>query len=59
MPCQAMSMYTDSKFAQITITTVHSILFIVDIAGNFLVCALVVKNSDMRYGTQCYKNGKV
>ena len=59
MSYQAMSMYTDSKFAQITITTVHSILVIVDIAGNFLVCALVVKNPDMRYGTHFLNNCKM
>lgn len=44
-----MSMYTDSESAQIAITTVHSILVISNIAGNSLVCVVILKNQDMRY----------
>ncbi len=35
--------------AAIAITTVISLLAIVDIAGNILVCAIIKRNRDMRY----------
>ena len=35
----------------IAIATVHSILVVIDIVGNCLVCAIIKKNQDMRYGT--------
>ena len=44
-----MSKYTDSSSAQIAVTTVHSILIVLNIAGNSLVCAVIMKNQDMRY----------
>ena len=34
----------------IAIATVHSILVVIDIVGNCLVCAIIKKNQDMRYG---------
>lgn len=43
-----MSSYADSESAQIAITTVHSVLAIVNLTGNTLVCAVIVKNPDMR-----------
>ena len=44
-----MSMYTDSESAQIAVTTVHSFLALLDIAGNSLVCVVILRNQDMRY----------
>lgn len=38
-----------SETASVAITTVHSVLVIVDIIGNSLVCAIIKKNRDMRY----------
>ncbi len=35
--------------AGVAITTVLSILIIVDIVGNSLVCAIIKRNRDMRY----------
>ena len=34
----------------IAIATVHSILVVIDIVGNCLVCAIIKKNQDLRYG---------
>ena len=33
----------------IAIATIHSILLVVNIGGNCLVCAIIKKNRDMRY----------
>ena len=33
----------------IAIATVHSILVVIDIVGNCVVCAIIKKNRDMRY----------
>ena len=33
----------------IAIATVHCIVFIVNIVGNSLVCAIIKRNRDMRY----------
>ena len=33
----------------IAIATVHSILVVIDIVGNCLVCAIIKKHRDMRY----------
>lgn len=33
----------------IAIATVHCIVFIVNIVGNSLVCAIIKRNKDMRY----------
>ncbi len=33
----------------IAIAMVHSILIVIDIVGNCLVCAIIKKNRDMRY----------
>ena len=33
----------------IAIATIHSVLVIIDIVGNFLVCAIIKKHRDMRY----------
>ncbi|KAL9957299.1 hypothetical protein ACROYT_G038918 [Oculina patagonica] len=43
-----MSLYKDSDAAQIAVTTVHSLLVISNIAGNALVCVVILKNQDMR-----------
>ncbi|XP_022805054.1 neuropeptide FF receptor 2-like [Stylophora pistillata] len=43
-----MATYTDSESAQIAVTAVHSLLALLDIAGNSLVCAVILKNKDMR-----------
>ena len=44
-----MSLYTDSKSSVIVITTVHALLATLNIAGNSLVCVVIIKNQDMRY----------
>ena len=46
---KAMYVFTGSKASQIIITTLQSILVILNIGGNSLVCAVIVKNQDMRY----------
>lgn len=33
----------------IAIATVHSVLVVIDIVGNCLVCAIIKRNQDMRY----------
>ena len=38
-----------SESAQIAISAVQSLLVILNIAGNSLVCVIIVKNQDMRY----------
>jgi len=40
-----MPLYTNSE----SITTVHAVLAILNIAGNSLVFAVIMKNQDMRY----------
>ena len=45
-----------SQSAGVAITTVLSILVIVDIVGNFLVCVIIKRNREMRYAkTDCIK----
>ena len=44
-----MSIYKEIGAAQIAVTTVQSLLIILNIAGNTLVCVIIVKNKDMRY----------
>lgn len=39
---------TETKAAQIGLTTMFSILTVTDIAGNAIVCLLIVKFKDMR-----------
>ena len=39
----------DSESVQVVIVTVLSVLVIVDIIGNALVCAVITRNQDMRY----------
>lgn len=51
-----MSKYTDSSSAQIAVTTVHSILIVLNIAGNSLVCVVIIKNQDMRYVGNCWES---
>lgn len=43
-----MSTYSDSDSAKIAIITVHSLLTIVNIVGNSLVCVIIMKNTLMR-----------
>lgn len=43
-----MSVYSNSDSANIALIVVHSVLTIVNIAGNFLVCIIIIKNRDMR-----------
>ena len=38
-----------SESAKIAIATVQSLLVILNIAGNSLVCVIIVKNQEMRY----------
>lgn len=38
-----------SEIASVAIITVLSVLVIVDIVGNSLVCAIIKRNRDMRY----------
>ena len=44
-----MYVYTISESPKIAITTVQSVLVILNIVGNSLVCVAVLKNKDMRY----------
>ena len=46
---EAMSTYSDSESAKTAIVTVHSILTIVNIIGNSLVCVVIIKNKATRY----------
>ena len=46
-----MPKYTESVPAQIGITTANSILAVVNVVGNGLVCLVVIKHQDMRYET--------
>lgn len=39
---------TETKAAQIGLTTMFSVLTITDIAGNAIVCLLIIKFKDMR-----------
>ena len=39
---------TETKAAQIGLTTMFSVLTITDIAGNAVVCLLIIKYKDMR-----------
>ena len=39
----------DSESIQVVIVTVLSVLVIVDIIGNSLVCVVITRNQDMRY----------
>lgn len=39
----------DSESGQVAIVAVLSILAIVDIIGNSLVCVVITRNQDMRY----------
>jgi len=39
----------DSESVQAVIVTVLSVLVIVDIIGNSLVCVVITRNQDMRY----------
>ena len=39
----------DSESVQVVIVTVLSVLVIVDIIGNALVCMVITRNQDMRY----------
>ena len=38
-----------SESAEAAVTAVHCILVITNIAGNILVCAIIIKNREMRY----------
>ena len=44
-----MPKYTESIPAQIGITTANSILAVLNVVGNSLVCLVVIKHQDMRY----------
>ena len=44
-----MPKYTDSVPAQIGITTANSILAVLNVVGNSLVCLVVIRHQDMRY----------
>ena len=46
---EAMYEAAMSESAQIAISAVQSLLVILNIAGNSLVCVIIVKNQDMRY----------
>lgn len=41
--------------ADVAIAVIHAILFIVNIVGNSLVCAIIKRNRDMRYADVSYK----
>ena len=45
-----------SESADVAITTVLSILVIVDIVGNSAVCLIITKNRDMRYAETKIRN---
>lgn len=44
-----MEQYTDSKSAQIGITTMFGILVTTDLVGNTLVCLIIIMYQEMRY----------
>ena len=44
-----MSVYSNSDSAEVVLIVVHSVLIIVNIAGNVLVCVIILRNRDMRY----------
>lgn len=44
-----MTLFANSESAQVAIVTVFSILVIIDIVGNSLVCFIIARNQDMRY----------
>ena len=44
-----MSVYSNSDSAEVVLIVVHSVLVIVNIAGNVLVCVIILRNRDMRY----------
>ena len=44
-----MDQYTDSKSAQIGITTMFGVLVITDLVGNTLACLVIVLYHEMRY----------
>ena len=44
-----MEQYTDSKSAQIGITTMFGILVTTDLVGNTLVCLIIIIYQEMRY----------
>ena len=44
-----MSVYSNSDSAEVVLMVAHSVLVIVNIAGNVLVCVIIVKNREMRY----------
>ena len=44
-----MSVYSNSDSAEVVLIVVHSVLVIVNIAGNSLVCVIILRNRDMRY----------
>lgn len=43
------SVLMDPESIQVVIVTVLSVLVIVDIIGNSLVCVVITRNQDMRY----------
>ncbi|KAL9957300.1 hypothetical protein ACROYT_G038919 [Oculina patagonica] len=43
-----MTLFADSETAQVAIVTVLSILVMVDVIGNTLVCIIIMRNQDMR-----------
>ena len=54
----------ESESVQAVIVTVLSVLVVVDIIGNSLVCVVITRNPDMRYveteiGTLRYSNADV
>ena len=44
-----MSVYRNSDSAEVALIVAHSVLVIVNIAGNSLVCVIILRNRDMRY----------
>lgn len=44
-----MEQYTDSKSAQIGITTMFGILVTTDLVGNTLVCLIIIIYQEVRY----------
>lgn len=49
-----MSLFADSESSQVAIATVFSILVILDIIGNSLVCVIIASNHDMRYAEKTF-----
>ena len=39
----------DSESVQVVILTIFSVLVIVNIIGNSMVCVVIIRNKDMRY----------